>query len=72
VGELLSPETVNGEPQEVGLVLLAGANVCVSGGVGGGGADAAPRPFIQVKARIPPPSVVVRYWPAAIELTPHR
>src|SRR5205807_615056 len=72
VRELLPPETVDRESQQVRLVLLAGADVGIAAGMSRGRPDAAALPFRRLVTGVAPALVVVGNRPATIQVPPDR
>src|SRR6202022_3995274 len=68
--ELLPPKAIDREAQHVRLVLLAGSHARIAARVCRWRADAAPRPFGRLITGVAPALVVVRNWPAAVQVTP--
>src|SRR4029077_9563840 len=70
VRELLPPEAIDREAQQMRLVFLAGSHARIAARVSFAEADAATRPFGGLVAGIAPALVVVGDRPAAIQVAP--
>src|SRR5260370_23506516 len=69
--ELLPPEAIDREAQQMRLVLLAGPHAGIAARVGRGRADPAPRPLGRLVAGVAPTLVVVGHRPAAVQVAPY-
>src|SRR3989442_11000535 len=70
--EPLPAEAIDGEAQEMRLVLLAGSPAGIAARVRRWRADAAPRPFGGLIAGVAPALVVIGNRPAAVQVAPDR